>query len=381
MNAQDERDASEGQRLKPGDYATALKGVRLFRREEQGLVATVWEYQVTHAFDADSARRVLTELPDGLEISCFAPTEKTEPGFVYFRRVNDRLMTCRGGHGWKSEPKEETLENAVQLLLASPLVKVPDQRFESFRVIEGNCRQHPNPTRRGVQWPMSGFKATNADGSAFDVRREKKEESIPDKRNFAARLFIPRYNELVLYLMSLAFVLVFFTDGKLKAEIFDKFKFYDPREYIFMFLISTGILLSLFHGLTNLPMSSLEKFPMFFFAVIVSGGSGIAAGMHMWKESSGLLLVFPVWNIINGAVLLILFRLRVITPDVIVDEPVRPLQILLGSIVVISTFLVCRFLFAMYWAITFSICVAYATNIDATVQDLFARFKRLHQRG
>lgn len=229
--------------------------------------------------------------------------------------------------------------------------------------------------------PMMGFTASNADGSAFKVMRERNKESGPDNRNLAALLFIPRYNELALYLMSLAFILVFFTDGKLRAELFGLFRYHDPREYIFLSVMTIGILLSLFHGLTNLPLSRLEKFPMFFFAVLVSAGSGIAAGMHMLSGSSGLLLVFPVWNIINGAVLLFLFRYSVITPDVIVDEPVRPSQVVLGSIVVIATFLVCRFLFSMYWAITYSICVAYATNIDATVQDLFARFRRLQPCG
>lgn len=367
--------------MKSGEYAAEIKGVRLFRREEKASVATVWEYQVTHAFDADSAHRLLTELPDGLELGCFGPTEKNENELVFIRRDQERVLISRGGHGWKSEPKADSLEHAVQLLLACPLIKTPNQQIESFRVIEGTCRVHPSLTSRERQMPMMGFTASNADGSAFKVMRERNKESGPDNRNLAALLFIPRYNELALYLMSLAFILVFFTDGKLRAELFGLFRYHDPREYIFLSVMTIGILLSLFHGLTNLPLSRLEKFPMFFFAVLVSAGSGIAAGMHMLSGSSGLLLVFPVWNIINGAVLLFLFRYSVITPDVIVDEPVRPSQVVLGSIVVIATFLVCRFLFSMYWAITYSICVAYATNIDATVQDLFARFRRLQPCG
>ena len=108
--------------------------MRYFRRKELAPVATVWEYQVTDEFDAASARSVFVELPDGLELCCFDLTERSEEAYVFIRRVRDRLMVRRGGHGWMSEPMEEPVERAVQLLLASPLVKSPDQRFESFRV-------------------------------------------------------------------------------------------------------------------------------------------------------------------------------------------------------------------------------------------------------
>ena len=124
--------------MKTGEYAAAIEGVRFFLRKELEPVATVWEYQVTDGFNSDSARRVFAELPDGLEICCFDSTEKKEEAYCFIRRNGTRLMLRRGGHGWMTQPKEESLDRAVEILLASPLVKTPDPRFESFRVTKEN---------------------------------------------------------------------------------------------------------------------------------------------------------------------------------------------------------------------------------------------------
>jgi hypothetical protein len=120
--------------MNSGEYASLIDGVRFVRRKELEPVATVWEYQVADGFTAESARRVFTELPDGLEICCFDLDEKKEEAYAFVRRVGRSLMFRRGGHGWMSEPKEETLERVVQVLMARPFVKKPNSDFESFRV-------------------------------------------------------------------------------------------------------------------------------------------------------------------------------------------------------------------------------------------------------
>jgi len=119
--------------MKSGDYASTIEGVRFFRRKELEPVARVWEYQVTEGFTVESALKVFTELPEGLEV-CFFDPESTEEAYVFIFRMGERLMWRRGGHGWTSQPKEIAIEEAVQYLSGSPLVKRPDSRFESFRV-------------------------------------------------------------------------------------------------------------------------------------------------------------------------------------------------------------------------------------------------------
>jgi hypothetical protein len=194
-----------------------------------------------------------------------------------------------------------------------------------------------------------------------------------EKRNPIARFFIPRYNELALFLMSISFVLIFFTHPDLRARAREIFSDdFDPRTYITPVLFVLGILFSLYHVFTVRRKTNWEKVTMLFFAIMANGLGGVAAGMHVLENSHGLLMVFPIWNIINGALLLVMYRFKIINESSIADDNATPFEVVLGVIVVAAAFVVCRFVFEMYWAITFSICVAYASNINGTIQSLFS---------
>ena len=196
----------------------------------------------------------------------------------------------------------------------------------------------------------------------------------PEKRNLFAWLFIPRYNELALFLMSISFVLLFITHSDLRAASFKPlFKDFNLRAYIALVLFVLGIIFSLYHVFTTREKTDGEKAVMLFFAIFINGLSGIAAGMHMLKDYHGILIVFPIWNIVNGALLLAMYRFEFIDESSIVDDNATAFQVIFGSMVVVAVLIVCRFVFDMYWAITFSICVTYATNINGTVQSLFSR--------
>lgn len=123
--------------MKTGDYASNIQGVCFFQRKELEPVASVWEYQTEANFTLDSAYMIFTDLTDGLEVCCVDLQEKDpEEAYAFIRRRGSRLMLRRGGHGWLSEPKETSLEEAAQILLTSPFVAKPDSRFESFRVTQ-----------------------------------------------------------------------------------------------------------------------------------------------------------------------------------------------------------------------------------------------------
>lgn len=196
------------------------------------------------------------------------------------------------------------------------------------------------------------------------------------------KILIPRYNELALYLMSIAFLLLFFSQPDLRESILktqdNKF---DPRWYLAACVFAMGIFYSLHHVFTSRAKTDLEKHVMLAFAVLVNAFSGIKAGMHMLEQSEGLLLVFPFWNIFNGFVLLIMFRAKVIDESCIIDDNATPPQVIFGTLIVIATFVACEFVFNIYWAITFSLCVTYASNIDSTVQGVFLKQRSLGVAG
>ena len=93
----------------------------------------------------------------------------------------------------------------------------------------------------------------------------------------------------------------------------------------------------------------------------------------MLKDSHGILIAFPIWNFVNGALLLIMYRFEIIDESSIVDDNATAFQVIFGSMVVVATLIVCRFVFKLYWAITFSICVTYASNFNGIVQSLFSK--------
>ena len=139
-----------------------------------------------------------------------------------------------------------------------------------------------------------------------------------------------------------------------------------------------GIAFSLYHVFTSRQKTDWEKTCMLFFAVIINALAGISAGMHMLEGSHGLLSVFPIWNIMNGALLFLMYRFDIIDEGSIVDDNATLLQVIVGSVVVVFAFAICTFIFDMYWAITFSICVAYASNVNGVVQSIVLGTNQTH---
>ena len=190
-----------------------------------------------------------------------------------------------------------------------------------------------------------------------------------DYHNPVVRLFVPRYNELALFLMSITFILVFFSYDELQT-ILGKFFFehFDPRLFLLLVIFVLGIVFSLYHVFTERRKTSFEKIVMLIFAVFVNAFSGIAAGMHILTDAHGILMLFPMWNIVNGVWLLIMLRADIMDENNITDENATPLQVLLGSLILLLVFLVCHTVFELHWTITFSICVASATSVSGIVQ-------------
>ncbi|HOX06219.1 MAG TPA: hypothetical protein PK280_07445 [Planctomycetota bacterium] len=180
------------------------------------------------------------------------------------------------------------------------------------------------------------------------------------------RFFVPRYDELSLFVMSLAFLSLFVADAGMRAGCRRHLaaELWDPRTYLVVAPFAAGLLFSLFNVFVTRRKSGFEKSAMLFFAVVVSAGTGIVAGVQMLEGFHGWMLVFPIWNIANGVLLLLLDRLCILDQDNIADEEATLDQVLLGALVVLAVLLVCHGVCRLHWSVTLSICVAYATNVN-----------------
>ncbi len=112
---------------------------------------------------------------------------------------------------------------------------------------------------------------------------------------------------------------------------------------------------------------------MLLFAVVLNASIGIMAGSRDLENARSWLVIFPIVNIVNGALLLVLLRTRIINDDNISDENTSPGQVALSGAVIVILFAVCHYLFNLFWTQTFSICVVYSTNLNRGVQTVFSR--------
>jgi len=185
---------------------------------------------------------------------------------------------------------------------------------------------------------------------------------------------IPTYDELSLFLMAFTLLILYATNGQTRIDIYFILMTapgLGGRLFVLILLCLVGLFLSLYHVFIRRKIPEWEKHFMVLFAVIANAGTGIAAGIHMIKGTAGWLLIFPIWNIINGVLLLLMLRLKIINEDCISDHTVTSGRVIIGLIAVLIIFALCNFVFKLYWALTFSICVIYATSFDRALQSMF----------
>jgi hypothetical protein len=202
-------------------------------------------------------------------------------------------------------------------------------------------------------------------------------------RHSRRRWFIPKYDELTIFMMTVALLLLFFFDESFRSKVFwliaesgrDAF-----RVAILILFFLAGGLLSIYHVFTERRKTKTEKFAMLVFAVMTNALCGFLASGHIldnWGDAPHILIVFPLWNGINCLLLLLLFRVGVINETSITDENARSGEVIFGFVIILGIFVVCRFVFELYWALTLSICAVYAASFSDALGAVFGRAEPL----
>ena len=191
---------------------------------------------------------------------------------------------------------------------------------------------------------------------------------------------VPTYDKLSLFLMAVTLILLCATNIKMLSQMRDQIRdlihcFITNPEYRRLFytvLIFPTIILYLVL-ITPREKIDFKKWIMLGFAVLINAGTGVIAGVYVVRNTSAVdwLLVFPIWNIINGVLMLLMVSLRVIDEECISDRKATVAEIILGLTAVLVIFILCNYVFKLYWAITFSICIVYTTSFDRAMQNVF----------
>lgn len=241
-----------------------------------------------------------------------------------------------------------------------------------------NARE-PVLADRGRREKVAAFWATKSDQEIAEcllpaevmTEQQRRRRTIQGLFSF----LIPRYDDLTLFALGLSFVLLWFMDPAVQQDLIGVFTSPVARDEALVVLVVgaatvvLGMGLSLVNVFFRREKSSLEKFAMLIFAVVVTAGAGFYAGGRLLGQFKGWLLIFPGWNILN-AYLLILFCMIGADANCITDEPASFGQLLLTSICVPVLLVVCQY-FELHWAVTFSIAAAYTMSLHNGIREVF----------
>ncbi|MDD5111231.1 MAG: hypothetical protein PHG85_01645 [Candidatus Altiarchaeota archaeon] len=173
----------------------------------------------------------------------------------------------------------------------------------------------------------------------------------------------PKYDELMLYSMSLAFLLLWVYDADMRSSIVSLAS-EDVRMIGVLFFVLCGIFYSIINVFRTKPADEQEKKVMLFFAVLVTCFMSLYAAARMMENSEGLWIVLPLWNISYSVILFFLLKSETITVDDISDRQASRLEAVVSTLATLVVFAVSHFVLQYYWAITYSLCITYSAHIN-----------------
>ena len=183
--------------------------------------------------------------------------------------------------------------------------------------------------------------------------------------------FAPRYDETTLFLLAVATLLtgVWYKDF---LRYLLGFVARDGEMIIGVLFFVWGLWLSLYHAFSHREKTKRQKTQMAFFAAIVN----ILVALAMYdtsshqKSDSLYIKILPAWHLASALYLLILLRLGVIGAESVDDQNAKRWEIGFGLVAVVGIFFLSAYYFENHWAVTLSLCVAYASTLNRAVKSL-----------
>jgi hypothetical protein len=187
----------------------------------------------------------------------------------------------------------------------------------------------------------------------------------------------PIYNELSAYLTALTCLILFFSHPNFRQEIHTLLDGSQSiKDTIGSFLIGliaiSGLSLSIFHVFSRREKSYVEKICMGIFAITANAIAAIEAGIEQLNSGDYILILFPLWNIIIGLIMLIQLRMGKYE---ITDENASLVEVAGISLVLLVVFALTYFTLNLSWAMTFSICMFYSSSIYFLVTWVINRYR------
>jgi len=190
------------------------------------------------------------------------------------------------------------------------------------------------------------------------------------------------YDELTLFLFSLV-TLLFVISGS--GSLYRMFLLSFRQDSVFQIILSilvvlvvlAIILLPVFYAFSKRKKRKWEKKVMLCAIVFIDYLVAWNVYDHLKGEFSTWLIIFPLVNAIQATIVAIGLWYGFITSEKISDEDAANTDVIISSIMLMALFLVFHFKLHQYWAITFSVCVFYATIINKLVLQAYRAIKKI----
>jgi hypothetical protein len=184
------------------------------------------------------------------------------------------------------------------------------------------------------------------------------------------RTFLPSYDEITLFTLSFSLVVLYFMNEKFRLDIHKSLFIQQDGRAILVALYSVvGMFFSLFN-LFRKQIDDDEKYFMLLFAVVITACTGFYSSYVIWDQFKGWLMIFPIWNITNGVLMLVLLQMGVLDTDCILENDTNFWQVFVSIIAVGIILGLCNYIFKMHWIISYSICVCYTITINDAIHSL-----------
>jgi len=199
------------------------------------------------------------------------------------------------------------------------------------------------------------------------------------------KLLFPDYDELTLFLHSMVTIIfVISSSGSLVFLVqlmFRQDSFFHVVLSIFILIVVLAIIiLPIYHAFSKRKKRKWEKKIMLYAVVLMDYLVAWNVYVHLKGLLSGWELAFPLINAVQASLVILGLWFGFFTYEKVRDEDPESAEIIISSIMVILFFIIFHFILHQYWAVTFSVCIFYATIVNKIIIMAYRALKKVIDR-
>lgn len=206
----------------------------------------------------------------------------------------------------------------------------------------------------------------------MNKKTENREMRRKGLANLLLDFFFPDYDELLLFLYSVICILfIVFNTGSFWPSIVYDFGQGGFKTILLDLVTIAGllyiILLPVYHAFARRKKFKWEKWLLLHVIILVNYIVAWNAYEYVKAGAVGWEWVFPAVNALLATLMALGVWFHLVSLDKISDEPAATGSLILSGLLVTGLFLLCRLVWHTHWAVTFSICIFYATLVNRIV--------------